>query len=52
MAKKPKFDPISFNFGANRKPRGGKGKKAKGRKSDAWRAYVGGGSRSSAPIPD
>ncbi len=40
MAKKPKFDPTSFNFGANRKPRGRKRKKG-GKKTDAWRAYTG-----------
>jgi hypothetical protein len=50
---KVKFDPASFSFGANaprRKPKGRKGKKG-GKRSNAWRAYVGGG-RSSAPIPD
>jgi hypothetical protein len=55
MAKRVKFDPTSFNFGANaprRKPKGGKGKKGGGKKSNAWRAYVGGGGRSSAPLPD
>jgi hypothetical protein len=54
MAKRVKFDPTSFNFGANaprRKPRGAKGKKGGGKKSNAWRAYVGGG-RSNAPLPD
>jgi hypothetical protein len=39
MAKKPKIDPTSFNFGANRKARGRKRKR--GKKSDAWRAYTG-----------
>ncbi len=48
---------ISFNFGANTKPKksskgkGGKKKSGKGRsssKSNAWRAYV----NSNAPIPD
>lgn len=46
---------ISFNFGHNRKPRKGAGKKSRtgkgkgrGNKSQAWRAYV----SSSAPIPD
>jgi hypothetical protein len=45
---------ISFNFGANRKPRKSTGKKTRkgkgggGNKSQAWRAYVG----SNAPIPD
>lgn len=50
MAKKP-----TFNFGANRKPRGGKKpKKASGKgrgasgKGNAWRQYV----SSNAPIPD
>jgi hypothetical protein len=32
MAKKVKFRGTSFNFGANLKPRGGKGKGRKGRK--------------------
>ena len=45
MAKK-KADPLDFPFGFNvkpgaRKPKKPKGKKGKGRKSDAWRAYVG-----------
>jgi hypothetical protein len=41
-----KFD-ASFNFGANKKPRKSKGKKAKkgGSKSNAWQAYVGGKKR-------
>jgi hypothetical protein len=54
MAKKVKFDPTSFAFGANaprKKSKGSRGKKAGGKKSNAWRDYVGGG-RSSAPIPD
>jgi hypothetical protein len=49
---------ISFNFGANAKPRksrsskSGKGKAGKkrtssGNRSNAWRAYIG-----TAPIPD
>ncbi len=49
---------ISFNFGANAKPKkprtrkGGKGKRAgngrtSGSKSNAWRSYI-----SNAPIPD
>jgi hypothetical protein len=53
MAKKAKFDPTSFSFGANaprKNPKGSKGKKGGGKKGNAWRAYVGG--RSSAPIPD
>jgi hypothetical protein len=44
MAKKVKHDPTAFNFGANvtrRKSSGGKGRRGGGRKSDAWRAYVG-----------
>ena len=40
MAKK-KVDPLDFPFGLNVKPKKAKGKKGKGRKSDAWRAYVG-----------
>jgi hypothetical protein len=56
MAKRVKFDPTSFSFGSNaprRKPRGGKSKKGRGgKKSNAWRANVGGGGRSSAPLPD
>ncbi|HEX5273159.1 MAG TPA: hypothetical protein VFW33_21835 [Gemmataceae bacterium] len=55
MARRVKFDPTGFSFGANaprRKPRGGKGNTgAGGKKSNAWRAYAGGG-RSSAPLPD
>ena len=45
---------ISFNFGANRKPRtkkkkSGSGKKRSGgSKSNAWRSYIG----SDAPLPD
>ncbi len=36
-----KFD-TSFNFGANKKPKKGKGKPKKGgSKGNAWRAYVG-----------
>lgn len=53
MAKRVKFDPTSFAFGANsprRKPKRGKGKKRGGKKSNAWRAYTGGGN--SAPLPD
>ena len=54
MAKKVKFDPTSFSFGANaprKKPKGRKGKKGGGGKGNAWTAYTGGG-RSSAPLPD
>ena len=59
MAKK---DPYSFNFGFNKpkkakktRSKKGGGKKAKrkstgGVRSNAWRAYVGGG-LSNAPIP-
>jgi hypothetical protein len=39
---------LSFNFGANvkpKKPKAGKGRRRKGRKSDAWTAYVGRGKR-------
>ncbi|HEX5269361.1 MAG TPA: hypothetical protein VFW33_02685 [Gemmataceae bacterium] len=51
MAKKVRFDPTGFNYGANRRPKKGKGKKGGGgKKSNAWRAYTGG--RSNAPIPD
>jgi hypothetical protein len=46
---KAKFDPFDFPFGANaprrKKPQAGKEKKGRGRKSDAWRAYVGGARR-------
>jgi hypothetical protein len=52
VAKKVTFAPTSFNFGANKRPRRAKGKKGGGKKSNAWRAYVGGGARSNAPIPD
>ncbi len=54
MAKKVKFAPASFNFGAiapRKKPKGRKGKKSGGGKGNAWTAYTGGG-RSSAPLPD
>jgi hypothetical protein len=52
MAKKK--DPLSFNFGANKKktskPKksGNSKRKGTGNRSNAWRQYVG----SSAPIPD
>lgn len=43
MAKKRGgFDPTSFNFGANAKPRGGKGKK--GKKKGGKKKPPGGGS--------
>jgi hypothetical protein len=51
MAKKPRFDPTSFNFGASKRAKKGTGKKGGGRKSNVWRGYVGGG-RGSAPLPD
>jgi hypothetical protein len=44
MAKKARFDPTAFPFGAlapRKKSGGGKGMKGGGRKSDAWRRYVG-----------
>jgi hypothetical protein len=42
---KAKFDPLDFPFGYNVKPKRAKGAKGKARKSDAWRAYVGGAKR-------
>ncbi len=55
-ARRTKFDPTGFAFGANRPRRKGKGKKGGqggGKKSNAWRAYVGGGGgRSYEPLPD
>jgi hypothetical protein len=36
---------LSFNFGANKKPKSKKGKKGKGNTSSAWRAYTSGKKR-------
>jgi hypothetical protein len=41
MAKQPKFSGTSFNFGANVKPKGGKGKKTRAKGA---RGGKGGGS--------
>jgi hypothetical protein len=44
MAKRVKYDPTAFDFGANarrRKPKASKGKRGGGRKGNAWAAYVG-----------